>query len=468
MIGRAFAQSSIDSIDLSIENEKNDSVKFALMIKAGKANVMGNKEKAEMYANKALAFAKQKGTLLNQSQAHRLLGTINYYRDDYYKGIEEYNKAIELSKLAKDDRTTSSQYRNVALCYTKLGKISKAADYYFKSLKIAERFSDSSVVGNVYNDLGNLFYRQKKTEKAQSYYIQSYNIYKGLKDEAGMAVELNNIGSTYSETKDYTFALIYYTKSFDLRKKVADTIGLITSYTNIAQIYSLRHEHDKALKNNLEALNLALTIKYDYAISNVYSSLAEAYKEKKDYSKASEYANKCLEMQEKMHDLEKRLEVHKQLFEIYDLADKPAQALIHYRKYLIYRDSMINQESGKIALQLQMQYDFDKKQLADSIRTAEKSKIDEVKHQQEISDQKTYMYGGVIGFALMIIVSAVSFKAYRQKRKDNLVITEQKLHVEEKQKEILDSIHYARRIQQSLLPSEKYIEKNLSRLNTGA
>ena len=37
-------------------------------------------------------------------------------------------------------------------------------------------------------------------------------------------------------------------------------------------------------------------------------------------------------------------------------------------------------------------------------------------------------------------------------------------NVEEKQKEILDSIHYARRIQRSLLTSEMYIEKKLKKL----
>lgn len=36
--------------------------------------------------------------------------------------------------------------------------------------------------------------------------------------------------------------------------------------------------------------------------------------------------------------------------------------------------------------------------------------------------------------------------------------------VEEKQKEILDSIRYAKRIQQSLLPTEKYIDKKLKEL----
>ncbi len=43
-------------------------------------------------------------------------------------------------------------------------------------------------------------------------------------------------------------------------------------------------------------------------------------------------------------------------------------------------------------------------------------------------------------------------------------IKKQKDLVEEKQKEILDSIHYAKRIQKSLLPTEKYIDKNLDRL----
>ena len=36
--------------------------------------------------------------------------------------------------------------------------------------------------------------------------------------------------------------------------------------------------------------------------------------------------------------------------------------------------------------------------------------------------------------------------------------------VREFNKDILDSIHYAKRIQQSLLTSEKYIERNLRRL----
>lgn len=43
-------------------------------------------------------------------------------------------------------------------------------------------------------------------------------------------------------------------------------------------------------------------------------------------------------------------------------------------------------------------------------------------------------------------------------------LNESKAKTNEKQKEILDSIHYAKRIQYALLPNEKYVERSLKRL----
>ena len=44
-------------------------------------------------------------------------------------------------------------------------------------------------------------------------------------------------------------------------------------------------------------------------------------------------------------------------------------------------------------------------------------------------------------------------------------VTEQKEKVEEKQKEILDSIRYAKKIQTALITSERYIYRKLNELN---
>ena len=72
----------------------------------------------------------------------------------------------------------------------------------------------------------------------------------------------------------------------------------------------------------------------------------------------------------------------------------------------------------------------------------------------------------VLGLLLVI-----SVRSYLQKRKvnellsaNNKLINEQKMLVEEKQKEILDSIQYAKKIQTSQLANDTYIAKTLDRL----
>ena len=90
--------------------------------------------------------------------------------------------------------------------------------------------------------------------------------------------------------------------------------------------------------------------------------------------------------------------------------------------------------------------------------------MDLLKHEQEIHQQRTYTVVGVVGFCLMIFVAIILFRSNKQKQKAKFEIERQKEMVEEKQKEIIDSITYARRIQKSLLPTEKYIHNSFKRL----
>lgn len=72
------------------------------------------------------------------------------------------------------------------------------------------------------------------------------------------------------------------------------------------------------------------------------------------------------------------------------------------------------------------------------------------------------MYFVVTG--LIIIIALIAIKLLQTNRKNNKILKAQKEIIEEKNKDITDSIYYARRIQRSLLPPEKYIQKNLDRL----
>jgi len=67
----------------------------------------------------------------------------------------------------------------------------------------------------------------------------------------------------------------------------------------------------------------------------------------------------------------------------------------------------------------------------------------------------------IIGLILISITLSIAVWAFIQKNKSAKKIAQQKKEIEDKQKEIIDSINYAKRIQQSLLPTIKYIAKKI-------
>ncbi|MBK7669231.1 MAG: SpoIIE family protein phosphatase [Sphingobacteriaceae bacterium] len=62
----------------------------------------------------------------------------------------------------------------------------------------------------------------------------------------------------------------------------------------------------------------------------------------------------------------------------------------------------------------------------------------------------------------MLIIAFISFRAFKNKQHANKEISQQKHIIEEKQKAIVDSINYAKRIQYTLLAHEDVLKSNLN------
>ena len=132
-----------------------------------------------------------------------------------------------------------------------------------------------------------------------------------------------------------------------------------------------------------------------------------------------------------------------------------------YELEIKMKDSINNEETQKASIKKQMQYTYEKKELEVKNEQDKKDIIAKETLKQKEKERNYF----IAGFGLVIILALFILRGYKQKQKANEVITEQKKLVDEKQKEILDSIHYAKRIQTALITSEKYIERNLNNLN---
>lgn len=135
-------------------------------------------------------------------------------------------------------------------------------------------------------------------------------------------------------------------------------------------------------------------------------------------------------------------------------------AFYYLEKYIEEGDKYTLEKSKSDLLKKQFQFEFDSKQ---KIATAEHKKEIELFEERQKRQNILVLFSifGIIGLVIFLFLIYKSLKEYKRQ---NTIINEQKEMVELKQKEILDSIQYAKRIQMALLTSEYYIEKNIKRL----
>jgi hypothetical protein len=130
------------------------------------------------------------------------------------------------------------------------------------------------------------------------------------------------------------------------------------------------------------------------------------------------------------------------------------------RRYATLNDSLLNSESIKQIAEMETKYETAGKQ-----KEIEILKRDNDLQQLQNSKNRTVIICLISGFVVLAMMLFLIFRQYKEKKKVNKQLAHKNEIIEEKQKEILDSIKYARRIQSALITSEKYIYKNLNKLH---
>ena len=127
-------------------------------------------------------------------------------------------------------------------------------------------------------------------------------------------------------------------------------------------------------------------------------------------------------------------------------------------------DSIFNVENSKEIGDLKTQFEVDKKEAELKVKAEAQEAINEGEKKRQVFI--TY----AVGFVLLIVIifSGLLYKRFRLTNKQKLIIVEKSNEVAEKNKSIMDSIYYARRIQSSLLPTEKYIKRILNKKDKNA
>lgn len=483
-----LAQNQIsDSLHKLLSTTKQDSSKYNIFFAIGVSYKNVNWDSARAYFNKAAAKAKVMKDELKLAETIRQIGWSYYQNAEFSVALKEFNEVISLIEpymkagnlihQQKSKKIYTAVLNNIGAVYEDMANYPQALDSYFKSLKVAEEINDRNKTASVLGNIGSLYKNQNNYVRALDYFFKSLKLAELLNDEKLQANALGNIGTVYKaqaeefsniseKTVYYNKALDFYYQALGMAEKSGNRTNHATNLGNIGNVFSGQAEiqenkmqrlaylnksidyHLKAYKITEELGSKSGSARHMGNIGTVYSKLGK-------FNEAQKFLEKALFINKSIGALNLIKENQKALFQLFDTTGKHQLALHYYQDYIASRDSINNKENEKKQYTLEMTNKFEKQQAADSVRNAERMVQEQIKHEQEIKLQRNFTYGGIVGFILMMIIAFTSFRAFKQKQKSNFIITRQKHIVEEKQKEILDSIHYAQRIQQAILPNEK-------------
>jgi tetratricopeptide (TPR) repeat protein len=376
------------------------------------------------------------------------IGEIYRLQGNYPEALKNYFASLKIEEEINDRRSIGASYNNIGLVYYKQGNYPEALKNHFAALKIREELKDKKSIAGSYINIGSIYYDQGNYPEALKNYLASLNIKEEIGDKRGIANSYNGIGNIYYSQGNYAEAFKSYFASLKIREEIGDKDGMANSFINMGQ-----------LNTKLAAQPRAVTLSLLKGLGNTASlSMAKV---------AQVYLDSALQLSKEIGSKEWMKESYANLAVLDSTMGNYKAAFEHHKLYIIYRDSLTNEETKKKSMQASMQYEFDKKEIATK---AEQDKLDAI-NAEEKKKQQIVIYA-VAGLLVLVGVFAVfMYNRFRITQKQKAVIEEQKVLVDkayetlhEKNKEVMDSIRYAKRIQTALITSEKSITNMLSRL----
>jgi serine phosphatase RsbU (regulator of sigma subunit) len=345
--------------------------------------------------------------------------------------------------------------------------------YYIQSQDVFEKHNILTVnYGHLLHNIGSVFKRQGDIEKALTYYEQELALGREIDDDETIAEGLYLTASIYMLLGEKEKSFRYTKQALEMFEKMNHKrmVALLTA--NMGLYLSGEGDYVASLEYMQKGLDI-FTEENEYdKISWIQRSMAGCFIKLHDYNKALAYTK--LAKQNALKSNKKQLLRLKEIAQteatIYYKKSDYKSAFDSYKYYIMLKDSMTNNDKMKVIDELEAKYETAKKETEIALLNKDKKlkAIELEKKEAEVNEQKTMRNGMILIVGLIAIVLGIIYRGYRVNKKNNnlLTIKNDEINlknsiIEEKNKNITDSIAYAKRIQSAILPPKKLLNEYL-------
>jgi two-component system, NarL family, sensor histidine kinase UhpB len=354
----------------------------------------------------------------------------NFFITGRYKNALQYSEeALMLAEKIGYKKGKADASLTIGYSYASLFKFSESLKYLYSALKSFEESGDKDKAAQSLQLIGKIAFDTGDTTSAISHYFQALKIRKDIGQKWAIVQTYNGIGEVYRKQRKYNEALQQHFAALEILNKAGSDEsgwGLPFTYESIGNVYQEQGnaayatgnkkiaaiKYEDALKKYLTSLTLWKKIDRPDAIPYMYVPIGDMYARLNNIVLAKDYLSKALQMGLKLEDKEVIRNAYLGLSILDSIKGNYEQAYKNHKLYILYRDSIVNEETVKKTEAYKAQYEFEKKDNQIKLLSAE-NKLKTVQAQKE-SQQKKLTYA-VIG--VLLLLGAYGFYRYTRKKR---------------------------------------------------
>jgi len=311
---------------------------------------------------------KDSGTQAGLAKVYQIKGLVNFGQNNYFESLRYYLKALEIGEETGNEKETSKIQFAIGEIYKTIDDDEKALKYFLQAYEVQKKTNDPEIA-NTSRNIGEIHLRNNQLQNAKKYFDESLLIFQKNPD-------LRGLGELYKSIAQY----------YETLKKPE----LIKEYLQKAEA--------ELQKNNNEE-GLAETWLF---FSNIYFS-------ENDLHLSEKYANRSLELSQKLDLPETEMNSEKVLYEIFSKKGDQLNALIHLRNYDIGKERFQKIENLKERAKAEMEFADER----------------EILRKQEIANRNKL----ILGFGILLIIGTLSsfFMYYKNAQERKTILLQKQL-----------------------------------------
>jgi len=394
----------------------------------------------------SVKLAKEGGDLKREALAIKSIGDLHLQQGKFSLAFKELNQALEMQRGKPDEMMFTTDLLTYA--YAVVGNHKEALKSAIATLDLSYKANDTTFIRTYYSRLAGIYFDMGNYEKSFMYYRKAFlSNFPNPSDQVKMVdiAYLTGMAKCLVKEKRYAEALTVYKAGLKEKQledmRSSDAILFYLDIYNETGNYPQAEKYVQDMYKYFPELNIAYRAEF-------YNRTAQLYFNMRNFDKATRYRDSTQALADTLQSRELWMQNSFTSYLLDSAKGNYPAAIMHYREYKRYSDSVQKDIAGRQAAELAVQYETDQKNSELSLLNSRAAL-----QQETISQGRRLRNIMIVASALLVLLLVVIFSRYRVKQRANKALQGKQ-----------DEINQQNRVLEKMVEDEKKITAEKDKL----